>query len=140
MKTTFGLFIFTCSAVSQAASISPGHPIIGTWRVHVPGTQCFETNAYHVNGTQSARSATEIAESRFLISASPDSAGFYELTDTVVKSNGLPDCSGISTPIGDTVTVFVRFEEAGDAFMLCYTRSANRCVGPYTRVAEASPP
>ena len=47
--------------------------------------------------------------SDFEIAPTPSDKGFYRITYTITKSNGKPDCSGSITPVGDTVTLYLRF-------------------------------
>lgn len=117
----------------HAAALSPTHPIIGSWHVHVPGTTCSETYVFKPNGTTWVQSADEISESKFEISAAPDADGYYRLTDTIVTNNRKPDCRGELTTIGDTVTVFVLFNNVSDHFLFCPKHVAHHCVGPFIR-------
>ena len=131
------LVISTCGV---AAPVSPDHPIVGTWQVLAPGTACTETYTFRKNGTKRSQSAGEIQESKFAISSKPSAAGYYKLTDTVVESNDKLDCSGSSTPVGDTVSVFVRFEQGLKVFSFCYTEAKDKCVGPFKRTAGRASP
>lgn len=132
--------LLVLSSDCAAAPLSKNHPIIGIWQVNVPGTTCSETYTFRANGTQTAKSAEEVGESKFMISPTPSAAGYYKLTDTVVKSNGKLDCSGSSTPVGDTVTVYIRFEQSANMFSFCFKEAQDKCVGPFKRIsAQASP-
>lgn len=132
--------ILVVAPCCHAASLSPDHPIVGTWRIMAPGTTCVETHTFRENGTKTSQSADEIQKSEFAISPKPSAAGYYKLTDTVVASNGKPDCSGFSSPVGETVSVFVRFERGLDVFSFCYAETQDKCVGPFRRaVGRASP-
>jgi hypothetical protein len=131
---------FSVSSYCYAGAVSPTHPIIGTWRVLVPGTKCSELYSFKTNGTTSVKSAEEVGESVFEISSTPDSNGYYKLTDTVTKNNGKPDCSSESTPVGDTVTVYINFGHSPNAFQLCMNETPNKCVGLFERVVKPRSP
>ena len=131
--------IVFASASCLADSLPTDHPIVGTWEIRVPGTTCTETYEFRADGTKIAKSAEEVNESKFVISATPSSDGYYKLTDTVVSSNGKPDCSGQSTPVGDKVSVYLRFEEP-NAFSFCPHEAADRCIGPFKRISRRTPP
>jgi len=134
-----GAFVLL-NANCWAASLPANHPIIGTWVIQVPGTRCSETYTFKEDGTKVAKSADEVGESTFVVSATPSPAGYYKLTDTVVASNGKLDCSFQSTPVGDTVSVFLRFEQSANAFSFCPREAPESCIGPFKRISgQASP-
>jgi hypothetical protein len=141
MKTIIAIVVlFTLCSYSHAGTLAPTHPIIGTWQVQVPGTTCSELYSFKANGTTSVKSAEEAGENVFEISATPDSNGYYKLTDTVTKSNGKLDCTGESTPVGDTVTVYIHFENSPDKFLFCMNETPDKCVGPFERIVKGSSP
>lgn len=121
-----------------ATSLSPKHPIIGLWRVRVPGTACFEEYRFQPNGKVHVTSAHEVAESRFEVGAEPNDAGYYHLVDTIEHDNGKPDCSGEITPVGNVSETFLRFDASGNRFVLCEQASLERCIGPFERVLGQS--
>jgi hypothetical protein len=127
------------SSYCCAAELSPTHPIIGSWRVEVPGTSCSETYTFKSNGTTFVRSASEITETKFVISSRPRASGYYKLKDTIVKTNGKPDCTGSSSPAGDVVRLFLRFDNSGSSFSFCKTEEQSGCVGPFTRIIGNEP-
>ena len=128
--------LFVCNSFCCAATLSPRHPIFGTWEVIVPGTKCLETYEFKTNGMKTSWSAEEIEESKFIISPKPNALGYYKLTDTVVSSNSKLDCLGDSSPVGDIVTVFVRFEQAASIFFYCPSQTQIGCVGPFKRTTR----
>ncbi len=130
-------FAFACCAAG-AASVSPKHPIIGLWRVRVPGTLCFEEYRYQPDGRVHVTSAAEVAESRFEISAEPSGAGYYRMVDTLEQDNGKPDCLGEVTAAGNVTKTWVRFDASGNRFVICEEESLERCIGPFERVLGTS--
>jgi hypothetical protein len=117
-----------------ATGLSPKHPIIGLWRVRVPGTGCFEEYRFQPNGKVHVTSGGEVADSRFEIAAEPSDAGYYHMVDTIEQDNGKPDCLGEVTPAGNEVKTFVRFDPSGNRFVICEAESLDRCIGPFERV------
>lgn len=65
-------------ARAQQVSRTPlpdGHPLVGAWRVEVPGTQWHEVYTIKANGTMSVTSAAQAAESEFEIDLKPSVKG-----------------------------------------------------------------
>jgi hypothetical protein len=122
-------------SIAGFAAVSEKHPILGLWRLN---RSCPETYEFKANGTRSATSAAQTLQSTFEISAQPNAKGFYAFTDTVVQTNGLPDCAGEITPVGDVVKLYIRFSEQSK-FYLCFAQSQDRCVGPFERIFEHAP-
>jgi hypothetical protein len=116
------------------------NPILGTWQIVAEGTACFETYTFKSSGIRLYKSASEVGESKYTISSSPSAAGYYKFTDTITKSNGKSDCVNHSSPIGDSLEAFVRFEDKGDSFFFCQTESKEQCVGPINRIRKQSKP
>ena len=145
MKVLFVPLLLFAGSYCHSATLASKHPIVGTWQLEligVPFISCSETYQFKANGTTVVKSASEIAESKYEISATPSPAGYYKLTDTVVKSNGKLDCSGKSTPVGDVSNVFVRFEHSTNAFSFCFTEAHDICWavfghGVHTRLTSA---
>ena len=119
---------------ADAAALRPDHPIIGTWRIVVPNSACSETYRIRADGTTLVFSNEEVAESTFTVSDQPDKDGFYKETDTIVKDNGKPDCSGAITAPGRTVTSYLQFHPNGNLFVMCLEPNLERCIGPFIRV------
>jgi hypothetical protein len=128
-----GLAAFAGPA-GAAAGLSPKHPIIGLWRVRVPGTACLEEYRFQPNGKVHVTSGGEVADSRFEIAAEPSDAGYYHMVDTIEQDNGKPDCLGEITPVGNEVKTFVRFDPSGNRFVICEAESLDHCIGPFERV------
>jgi len=137
MKSRYpAAFLLALSSCTAAVALSPLHPIIGKWAIAVPDGSCSEVYRFKLDGTRHATSGEEVAESKFEISPQPSAKGFYKMVDTIVRDNGMPDCAGEITPVGDTVTVFVHFAPSGNAFDLCDSESMDACIGPFKRVVE----
>ena len=130
-------WLFICLLVAGSVSAAPSSPLVGTWRMLVPGTSCTETYVFKSDGARIYTSATESGESRYTISDAPTTSGFYKFTDQIVRTNGKPDCLGQTSPEGDVVTAFIRFTEARNAFLFCTSESADTCVSPFNRVPAA---
>lgn len=126
--------VVTATTVAQAAPLRADHPIIGTWRIVVPDTDCSETYRIRADGTTLVFSNEEVAESTFTVSDQPDRNGFYKETDVIVKDNGKPDCSGAITKPGRSVTSYLQFHPGGNLFVMCVAPNLERCIGPFIRV------
>ena len=115
--------------------LAANHPLLGTWKFTVPGGLCSEIYTFRADGTRQFTSAEEVGESVFVLSEAPSDRGFYGFTDTVTKTNGKIDCSGGKTPIGDRVTLFIRFHPRNlDEFIMCRDESLAQCFGPIRKV------
>jgi hypothetical protein len=103
------------------------HPILGAWIVSLPGSPCLESDTYDSDGRSRSTSAQEISVSEYSISSEPDEKGFYKMVDVIVEANGLPDCVGSVTPVGDSSTVYLRFNDKNNQFLLCTQESMDSC-------------
>ena len=130
---------FVCAALTaaacQAGAPPPGHPLLGTWELVLPGSKCVETYAYRADGTSHTVSAAEETDTDYEVAATPSPQGYYELTVTIRKSNGKPDCSGQLTPLGRPVKLYLAPLRGG--FLMCFDPALQRCLGPLTRLAAA---
>lgn len=109
-----------------------GHPILGMWRLAVPGRDCAEQYEFLDGGVSHVTSGAEQSESVYRVTPSANS-GLYVLEDIVTKSNGGTSCSGAAaTPVGDKVVLFVRFT-SGIRMMMCADRSERSCIGPFIK-------
>jgi len=122
------------AAVSQASEVSADHPIVGTWRFTLPDGSCDETYRFRTDGTSVVTSGDEVAESEYRIAARPSGNGFYEWVDTIVKDNGKQDCAGQITDVGRKTTNYIRFDAAGQRFIVCRAENLQACFGPLRRV------
>jgi hypothetical protein len=122
------------SLQASATPPAPKHPIIGTWVITLPDGSCAETYMFRPDGTSLVTSADEVAESEFEITPQPNGAGFYKLVDKVTKDNGKPDCAGNVTPPQDAAIRYLRFNPAGDLFVMCEEERMDTCIGPFRRM------
>jgi len=119
---------------AAAASTSAAHPLVGSWRFDVPNTGCAEIYRFRADGTSIVTSGSEVAESEFEVSATPSGKGFYVWTDTIVKDNGKPDCSGQITDVGRKTTNYIRFDRSRRQFIVCRREDFEACFGPLRRM------
>jgi hypothetical protein len=127
------LLVATANAGAPKAPKS-GHPIIGTWSLEVPGTDCEETYFMRQDGTSLVTSGEETGQSAFEIDDEPGTNGFYKTTDRVTKDNGRPDCAGSITKVGTEITLYIKFHPSGDMMVMCTEPSLAACIGPFYRV------
>ena len=112
-----------------------GHPLIGVWRIDVPGTNCHEIYDLNANGTMKVTSGAQAAESEFEISATPSRKGFYRWVDKITKDNGKPDCSGSIVEVGHVATNFIIVHPSRPEFLMCEAEDLKTCVGPFKKLA-----
>jgi hypothetical protein len=142
LKRKAAVFISLVAAIALcmepvSANTSPlrkAPPILGYWKLSVPSLQCSEVYFFKADGSSEVSSGEERSESHYEISNIPTLKGFYKFTDTIVKNNGKPDCSGSTTPIGDTAVNYLRFSPAGDQMIMCRDESLDACLGPLKRI------
>jgi hypothetical protein len=124
------------AAACRAGAPPAGHPLLGTWELVLPGSKCVETYEYRTDGTSHTVSAEEETDTEYQVAATPSAQGYYELTVTIRKSNGKPDCSGQLTPLGKPFTLYMAPLRGG--FLMCFDPALQRCLGPITRVRAAA--
>lgn len=122
------------AAASSAAPVRADHPIVGTWRFVLPDGSCQEIYRMRQDGSGLITSASEVAETEFVIDDKPDKNGFYKTSDKIVKDNGKRDCTGQVSEVGHTVASFILFHESGNMFLMCLEASMDACLGPFVRV------
>jgi hypothetical protein len=141
MQRIIGALIVSLAMISNLCDAQSGvktplpadHPLVGTWKLNVPTTNCYETYQVLADGTTHVTSGEEIAESEFEISLHPDSKGFYKWVDKIIKDNGKPDCTKGITPIGDVSVTFIKLNPSGSQFLLCEMEDIKACIGPFIR-------
>lgn len=133
MRSIALLWLILAAAASAADAVRPDHPIIGTW-THTLPNGCSEVYTFTTDGMSHVLANAEISESRYTISDHPNTNGYYTHSDTIVSNNGLLDCTGHTTPVGDKAEIFVRFTVSGNRMLICYTEKRSDCFGPLKRV------
>jgi hypothetical protein len=113
--------------------LAADHPLVGSWRIDLPGLSCHETYEVRADGTSHITSGRQVAESEFEISAEPDAAGFYRWADRVVSDNGEPDCMGEIGEVGHVAVNYIRLSRNGDQFLMCEQADLRTCIGPFRR-------
>lgn len=120
---------------SAPAANTAVHPLVGTWSWTLPGKTCAETWQYRGDGRRLGTSGEEVTQADYQVSATPTSAGFYPLTETVTNSNGKRDCSGDLHADGDESLIrFIQFSPKRDQFIVCKAATLEACFGPLKRV------
>jgi hypothetical protein len=130
------LAVPSVSTQAQEFSRTPllaNHPLLGTWRIELPATKCFEEYELRADGTKLSMSGNERNEAEFMISAIPSVKGFYKWTDKITKNNGEPDCSGSYTQMGHVAVNYVRIHPSGFRFLLCEAEDMNTCYAEFYR-------
>jgi hypothetical protein len=114
------------------------HPLIGAWRIDVPGTACHEVYTIQPDGTTQVTSGQQVAESEFVIDLKPSPRGYYRWVDKLVKDNGLPDCMGSVMTVGHEATNFIILHPSRPEFLMCETEDLSSCIGPFRRIGQAT--
>ena len=123
-------------AFGQQVKRSPlpkDHPLIGTWRIDVPNTNCFELYTVNQDGTTNVTSGEQKAESEFEMSSKPSPKGFYKWVDKITKDNGKKDCMGEVMSVGHVATNYITVHSSGKMFLMCEKEDVNTCIGPFKR-------
>lgn len=141
MKTIIAaLFIYfvATTAVANVNDSLEQHPLYGKWEWTYTKNNCTEIYDFRADNTSLVTSGEEVGESQFTISEKSDLNGFYYLTDTVTKSNGLTGCDGEpgGTPVGDKVTNYIFFSPSKSEMVMCQEPSFNACMGPLRRISQ----
>jgi hypothetical protein len=131
-------FFIPAAAADPPRAPKAGHPIIGTWSLDVPGTECEETYFMRQDGTTLVTSGDEVGQSVYEIDDEPSASGFYKSTDRIVKDNGGKDCAGNVSKVGSQVTLYIRFHPSGQMMIMCQEESLKACIGPFFRVGGES--
>ncbi|MDD5336071.1 MAG: hypothetical protein PHS32_20235 [Rhodoferax sp.] len=128
--------ILSSTAFAQEFTRTPlpsNHPLVGTWRIELPEQKCFEEYELRTDGTKLSESGQERNEAEFMISLKPSAKGFYKWMDKITKNNGMPDCSGATTPVGHVAENFIRMHSSGSKFLLCEAEDMSSCFAEFTR-------
>jgi len=132
--------ILSCTVASlamlsaHAEPLRPDHPMVGAWKITMPGGSCQEIYRIRSDGTTLVTSGEEVSESEFVISDQPSAKGFYKWVDTIKKDNGKTDCLGEITQVGQKATNYILLHPTGDGFLICEEEDIDTCVGPFLRL------
>ena len=132
-----GVWLLVGPALAQdlhAVPVPPSHPLLGTWRVTLPGPPCVEEHTLHADGTRSSLSALERNDAVFELSAQPSPQGYYRWVDRVERGNGQPDCGGGVAAVGQVMVHFARLLDDGKRFLLCSDQRLESCFATFHRV------
>ena len=147
------LTALTALAAAQSPVLPAAHPLVGVWRSMVvvaptataSGTRpaagkpvaCTETMDYRANHVRLGTSGKEITRAIYEVPAQPSADGFYRLEQTILESNGQPDCAGdLHSKADDTLVRFIQFSPQKDQFIVCQSASLLACFGPFRRQAN----
>lgn len=141
MRFALLLMFPLCAATASIAGISTthSHPIHGRWEIFLPDERCSEVYEFRPNGERTYTSSEERGQSAYTISKAPSSLGFYELEDRITHSNGKPDCSGGSSPVGSKAILYIRFNSNQDQMIMCRDPALENCFGPFIRLPDSRP-
>lgn len=126
-------------ALAQTVTRTPlpaSHPLVGTWRLQVPRTQCHEIYQIKADGTTSVTSAAQAAESEFEMDLEPSPNGFYKWVDRITKDNGKPDCMGSIMEVGHVATNYLLLHPDKKRLLMCEKEDVKTCIGPLVRVGS----
>ena len=134
-----GLASFALVQVANAQEVTrrpipPSHPLVGSWRLDVPGTDCHEIYQVRADGTTVVTSGAQAAESEFELDLLANAKGFYKWVDKIAKDNGKPDCMGSVMQVGHVATNYILLHPDGKRFLMCEAEEIKTCIGPLVRV------
>lgn len=138
IKLSLGLMALTVTVSAFAlvgfnrTPLPNNHPLVGVWRLDVPGSACYEMYSMRTDGTMQVISATQVVESEFAVGRQPQN-GFYEWKDHILQENGQPDCMGHVMEVGQGAAHYITFHESGNQFLMCEKSNLSRCIGPFVR-------
>lgn len=130
-------FAVAASKAEQAGftktPLPEGHVMIGTWKIDVPGTDCFEMYDIRADGTMQVTSAGQVVRTEYALAETRTAEGFYRWTDFIVEENGMPDCLGNMVSKGGSATHFITVHHSSDQFLMCQQANLQTCIGPFVR-------
>lgn len=112
-------------------------PIIGRWEWNPLQGVCREEHTYALDGSASSSSGEEVLMKTW--TATPASDGMYRVVATVVESNGKQDCTGSTTAVGATSTVYIQPTNV-DGYYTCASEDGMSCYGSARRVTPGKNP
>lgn len=129
----------SCSVSLQATApideIPLSNPLVGVWTWTRDINKCMETYTYKADGTLHVVSGEEISDSQYELSMLPTAAGFYVLTDKIIKDFGGRDCADDETnSTGDQATNYIYLNPEGNMYYSCKDEGPEKCFGPLIRV------
>lgn len=137
MMRSLLLACLIASAANAVAAPRAGHPLVGLWRLAMPGFACRETIEFRADGTSASTSALEEASGAYEVSDRAAENGRYVLSASITGSNGGTDCFGETAPVGVPVTSYVQIYP-GDRLFFCPDSTSTACFGPYLAVPRKS--
>jgi hypothetical protein len=135
-KLTILVLASLLHVAAPAEPVRPDHPLVGAWRIEIPGLGCDEVYSIRANGTTLVTSAAEVAESEFVLADQPSTNGFYKWTDRITRDNGKHDCAGQVTEVGRESTNYILMHPSGNAFVMCAAEDNKSCMGLFLRVTD----
>ena len=138
-RSVLGIALFAAfvSAHAQEVTRKPipsSHPLIGAWKLDVPGTNCHEVYRVREDGTTAVTSGEQVAESVFELDLFPSAKGFFKWVDKITKDNGKPDCMGSVMQVGHVATNYILLHPDGNMFLMCEAEELSTCIGPLIRM------
>jgi hypothetical protein len=135
MKKTI---VFALLALSAGHALAADdNPLLGEWNWKLSKGECRETHLYRADGTAMSKSGDEILEKTYTVSEREP--GMYFVEQTIVSTNGGNDCTGSSTPVGATSSVYIMMLKGGGYFT-CSSESGLSCYGSASKIASPSVP
>ena len=123
----------SCLSASHAQTAS-ANPVIGTWSWTLFSGKCTETLQYRLDGVLLSTSGEAVTEWRYAISSTPDTQGFFKISEISTRYNAKKDCSGdVVDEIGLDTTRYIQINPANDRLIICKTASMQACYNPLQR-------
>ena len=134
-SVALALLIATACMSASHAQTSSANPVIGTWSWTLFSGKCTETLQFRLDGALLSTSGEAVTESRYAISSTPDTQGFFKVDEIYTRYNAKKDCSGdVIDEIGVETTRYIQINPAKDRLIICKTASFLACYGPLRRL------
>jgi hypothetical protein len=109
-------------------------PLAGTWEWRVKDPPCTEVYTFRRDGTVHVVSADEKTDNTFELADRAEPAGRFRFTMTTTADSGGRDCAATTDDsTGKSATLYLLFNPAGDAFVMCTEPAGMACLGPLRR-------
>jgi hypothetical protein len=95
---------------------------------------CTEVYTFRRDGTAHVVSADETTENTFELAPAPEPSGRFRFVMTTTQDSGGRDCADTTDDsTGKSATLYLLFNPARDAFVMCSEPTGMACFGPLRR-------
>jgi hypothetical protein len=121
-----------CREAAAVAIKAPALAGAWVWRLKEPA--CTEVYTFRRDGTVHVVSADETTENTFELADRAEPSGRFRFSMTTTSDSGGRDCAATTDDsTGKSATLYLLFNPAGDAFVMCTEPTGMACLGPLRR-------